>query len=31
VAEGAFIGLTDDNQPVMVRIPRFEMNPPGAE
>ncbi len=31
VAEGAFIGLTDDNQPVMVRIPRFEMNPPGSE
>lgn len=31
VAEGAFIGLTEDSRPVLVRIPRFEMNPPGAE
>jgi ApaG protein len=31
VAEGAFIGLTDDSRPVLVRIPRFEMNPPGTE
>jgi ApaG protein len=30
-AEGAFIGLTDDNRPVLVPIPRFEMKPPMAE
>jgi ApaG protein len=31
VAEGAFIGVTDDGQPVITRIPRFEMKVPGAE
>ena len=30
VAEGAFIGLTDDARPVLVRIPRFEMKAPVA-
>lgn len=30
VAEGAFIGLTEENQPVLVRIPRFEMKPPAT-
>lgn len=28
VAEGAFIGLTDEAKPVLVRIPRFEMKAP---
>jgi ApaG protein len=28
VAEGSFIGLTEDGQPVLVRIPRFEMKAP---
>jgi len=31
VAEGAFIGLTDEAKPVLVRIPRFEMKAPEAE
>jgi ApaG protein len=31
VAEGAFIGLTEDGQPVLVRIPRFEMKTPASE
>ncbi len=30
VAEGAFIGVTDEGRPVMVRIPRFEMKVPGT-
>jgi ApaG protein len=30
VAEGAFIGLTEDGQPVLVRIPRFEMKTPAS-
>jgi ApaG protein len=30
VAEGAFIGLTEDGQPVIVRIPRFEMKAPAS-
>lgn len=30
-AEGAFIGVTDESRPVLVRIPRFEMKAPGAE
>ena len=28
VAEGAFIGLTDEGEPFVVRIPRFKMDPP---
>lgn len=28
VAEGAFIGITDKGQPVVVRIPPFEMQSP---
>lgn len=28
VAEGAFIGISDDGQPVLTRIPRFEMRMP---
>jgi ApaG protein len=28
VAEGAFIGMTDEGQPVLTRIPRFEMKVP---
>jgi len=28
VAEGAYIGLTDQKLPVLVRIPRFEMKVP---
>ena len=28
VAEGAYIGVTDDGTPVLVRIPRFEMKAP---
>ena len=28
VAEGAFIGITDDGQPVLTRVPRFEMKLP---
>ena len=31
VAEGAFIGLTDDGRGVLVRIPRFEMKTPESE
>jgi ApaG protein len=32
VAEGAFIGLTEQGQPVIVRIPRFEMlSPEGSD
>jgi ApaG protein len=31
VAEGAFIGMTEEGQPVLVRIPRFEMKAPGAD
>lgn len=30
VAEGSFIGITDDDRPVLVRIPRFEMKAPQA-
>ncbi|MEI6351297.1 MAG: ApaG domain [Verrucomicrobiota bacterium] len=29
VAEGAFIGVTDRGEPVITRIPRFEMKAPG--
>lgn len=29
-AEGAYIGVTDDGAPVLVRIPRFEMKVPAA-
>jgi ApaG protein len=28
VAEGAFIGMTEEDVPVLVRIPRFEMKAP---
>ena len=28
VAEGAFIGVTDEGTPVLVRIPQFEMKAP---
>jgi ApaG protein len=28
VAEGAFIGVTDEGEPVVTRIPRFEMRVP---
>ena len=28
IAEGAFIGLTEEGTPVLVRIPRFEMKAP---
>lgn len=28
VAEGSFIGVTDDGQPVITRIPRFELKVP---
>ena len=31
VAEGAYICLTDKGQPVVVRIPRFEMQAPESE
>jgi ApaG protein len=31
VAEGAFIGMTEEGQPVLVRIPRFEMKAPGSD
>jgi ApaG protein len=31
VAEGAFIGVTEGGEPVLTRIPRFEMKVPGAE
>jgi ApaG protein len=31
VAEGAFIGITEDGQPVVVRIPRFEMQSPESD
>jgi ApaG protein len=31
VAEGAFIGLTEEGKPVLVRIPRFEMKAPAPE
>ncbi len=30
LAEGAYIGVTDDSTPVLVRIPRFEMKAPAA-
>ena len=30
VAQGAFIGMTDDGRPVLTRIPRFEMKVPAA-
>ena len=30
VAEGAFIGMTEEGAPVLVRIPRFEMKVPMA-
>ena len=29
-AEGAYIGVTDDGAPVLVRIPRFEMKVPAG-
>jgi ApaG protein len=28
-AEGAYIGVTDEGEPVVTRIPRFEMQVPG--
>ena len=31
VAEGAFLGLTEEGIPVFTRIPRFEMKTPAAE
>ena len=31
VAEGAFIGLTEGGNPVLVRIPRFEMKTPSGD
>jgi ApaG protein len=31
VAEGAFIGLTEEGQPVVVRIPKFTMQSPESE
>ncbi len=31
IAEGAFIGLTEEGTPVLVRIPRFEMKAPSGE
>ena len=31
VAEGAYIGVTDDGRPVLVRIPRFEMTVPTTD
>ena len=31
VAEGAFIGVTEEGLPVLVRIPRFEMKAPTGE
>ncbi|MEO6784599.1 MAG: ApaG domain [Chthoniobacteraceae bacterium] len=31
VAEGAYIGVTEDGTPVLVRIPRFEMKVPSAD
>jgi ApaG protein len=30
VAEGAYIGVTDEGTPVLVRIPQFEMKVPAA-
>ena len=30
-AEGAFIGITEAGQPVVVKIPRFEMHAPESE
>lgn len=30
VAEGAFIGMTDEDKPVLTRIPKFEMKVPAA-
>ena len=30
VAEGAFLGVTDDDKPVVARIPKFEMKVPDA-
>ncbi len=31
VAEGAFIGITEDGQPVVVRIPKFTMQSPESD
>lgn len=31
VAEGAFIGVTEEGRAVLVRIPRFEMKAPASE
>jgi ApaG protein len=31
IAEGSFIGVTDEGRAVLTRIPRFEMKAPGAE
>ena len=31
MAQGAFIGLTEDSMPVLVRIPRFEMKVPRGD
>lgn len=31
VAQGSFIGLTEDSRPVIVPIPKFEMHPPASE
>ena len=31
VAEGAFIGMTEEDVPVLVRIPPFEMKAPAGE
>lgn len=31
VAEGAFIGLTEEGQPVVVRIPKFTMQSPESD
>lgn len=31
VAEGSFLGLTEEGTPVLVRIPRFEMKAPSVE
>ena len=30
-AEGAYIGVTEDGTPVLVRIPRFEMKVPSSD
>jgi ApaG protein len=30
VAEGAYLGITEDGEPVIARIPRFELIPPSV-